>query len=249
VVELAPHGAAQPASAARGRERDVLVVPALMLRVAMVVPGEGGVGAVGQHGLDLQPIRVRLRRIPERLVDQHEGPAHVTVFGQHLLRERELIGLGEGAGHRAARVVHHAEQLGVERQEEHVAVAEVVVGRAEALLPLFGHDRVAHVVVAGHVEEGHLQPVHEALDLVPLVVEHGGVVAVALDQIAHAHHEVGAYEVDLGHRACEDAIAVLPGPVRHDHEAKLVLAEGLETCPGHLLRRALDPGVDLGAAA
>ena len=100
-------------------------------------------------------------------------------------------------------------------------------------------------MVADHVEEGHLEAVDEALELVPLAVEHGAVVGVALDQVAHAHHELGAHPVELAHRAFEHAVAVLAGAIGHDREAELVgIGEGGEAGPRHLLGRALHLGVE-----
>ena len=171
MVELAVHQAAQAAVAAGGGEGDVAAVMADDLHIAMRMAGEHRVVALAEHRFDLPPIVLRsVGVVPARLVDDHDGPAGVGKALQGLRDEGHLFGLRPRARHRRAHVARHAEELRVQHQKQHVLVHEAVVGRAKARLPRFRHHGVAHVVVAGGVEKRHIEPGHEALELVPLAV-------------------------------------------------------------------------------
>ena len=137
----------------------------------MEVAGEHGVVALAEHGLDAGPVPPHaLAVVPQRLMDEDDGPARVRVIRQDAFQPRELLGLRPRPGHGALRIAHHAEEFGVQGDEEHVLVKEVVVRGAEAVPPSLRHHRVAHVVVARDMEERRLQGVHEARELVPLTV-------------------------------------------------------------------------------
>ena len=77
-------------------------------------------------------------------------------------------------------------------------------------------------MVAGQEEEGHLQLMHEADELVPLLIEFGPVFAVALDQVADAHDELGLEQVELAHGLREDAGPVAARSIADDGELKRV---------------------------
>ena len=93
------------------------------------------------------------------------------MLGKGALDEGKLLLLGPRSRDGGFRVAHHSKQFGVQNQEQHVLVHEPVVRRAEAPLPGFGHQGVAHVVVAGGVEERRFEFTDEPLELVPLTVE------------------------------------------------------------------------------
>jgi len=141
--------------------------------------------------------------------------------------------------HRGLRV------LRVDREEEHVLVKEVVVLAAVPPAPRLDERFVRQVVVAGDVEERHLQLLHVPVELRPLGVEHLRLDRVPLDQVADRHHELGLEQVHLLHGAGEDLVAVPAGPVGDDDELELVrVGVWLEVRP-----RVLVFGGDLQVAA
>src|SRR5262249_48079435 len=113
--------------------------------------------------------------------------------------------------------------VGVENDEQDVLVEEVVVAAAEPLVPGLRQGRRDDVVVAGNVEEGHLELLDVAPELAPLLDPRWGRVGAALDQVADAHYELGLEQVELLDGPAEDAGAVSAGPVADDGELELVL--------------------------
>ena len=144
------------------------------------------------------------------------------MLGQRPFDEGKLLGMGPRPRHRRFRLGHHAEQLRVQHQKEHVLVDEAVVRGAEARAPGFRHHRVVHVVVAGDVEERRIQAGDDVLEFVPLVVELGLVFGVALDQVADAHDERRLQEVHLGDGRLEDARTGAAGAVADDDEVEVL---------------------------
>ena len=251
MVELAVEGAAQVAAAAGSGEGDVVAVLAHNLDVVVEVAGEHGVVATGEHRLHLRPVAAGAAGVvPQRLVHDDDGPARIGHLGQRLFDERELIGLGPGAGHGRVGLAHHAEKLRIQHEEQHVLVDEPVVGGSETRLPGFRHGGVAHVVVAGGVEERHFELIDEALDLVPLAVKLRLVLGVALDQVSDANHEGGFEEVDLRHRGGENAGSSAARAVADDDEVELVIrVVGVEARPGHRALGGLDVDLSDGLVA
>ena len=84
-----------------------------------------------------------------------------------------------------------------------------------------------HVVVPGHREPGHPEPVHGGAELLHL--PHPGLgLVVAVDEVADRHHEVGVEQVRIVHRLGEDLDA-LDGPagaVAEDDEVEDVIPLG-----------------------
>ena len=79
VVELTAVDAPQPAAAAGGGKGDEAAVVTALRRVAVVVAGKDRVGARSQPGLDREPVLWQLALVPERPVQDDEGPARVPV--------------------------------------------------------------------------------------------------------------------------------------------------------------------------
>ena len=145
-------------------------------------------------------------------MQEHHRPTHVSVVGQYSFNPVGLL-----RGDRVRRRL-----LGIEADEQHVAVDKVVVGAVEALLPDLSHHRVADIVVPRQVEEGHIEFVHEADELVPFAVEDISVFGVPLDQIAHGHDELRLQQVDLAHGVWEDAGTVSSGAIGDDGELEIL---------------------------
>ena len=189
--------------------------------------GEHRVVALAEHRFDLLPIVLRSvgvfpeLLVPARLVHDHDGPAGVGKSLQGLRDEGHLCGLRPRPRHRRAHVAHHAEELRVQHQKQHVLVREAVVGRAKARLPRFRHHRVAHVVVAGDVEKRRFEPGHEALELVPLAVQLRLIFRTAIDEVANAHHERRFQQIHFRNRRLEDARTSAAGAVTDDHEMEI----------------------------
>ena len=170
MVELAIDGTAQVATTARGGQRDVLAVVSDVLYVPVEVSGEHRVVPLSQHFFDLRPIAAHGCVVPQGLMNDHDRPAGLGVFGETPLDEVKLLGLRPRSRHGGFRVAHHSEQFGIEDQEQHVLVYESVVGGTEPPLPGFGHHGVAHIVVADGVKERGFKFVDELFELIPLVV-------------------------------------------------------------------------------
>ena len=166
---------------------------------------------------------------PERAVEEDKGPAHAGVFGQGLFRPVNLF-----RAEAAERPV-----FGVEGEEEDVLVNETGPWAAVPLLPGVKQQRVADVVVARHVVERHVQPVHKAVELLPLGGPELWVRRVAIDQVAGRHHEFRLEQLELGQRTLEHAGSVAARAIGQDGEAEdargvvdWLVADGLGICGG-----------------
>jgi hypothetical protein len=147
-------------------------------------------------------------------VQEDDGPARGAVllqnaFGVGALLLGDPVALGFGGVFRT------------QQQEQHAAVQEVVVAPAELLVPQLLLGRVAEVVVAGDVEEGHLQLGDVALEFFPLLGQLAGVGLVAFDQVAHGEDELGLEQVQLLDGEGKDPGPVAAGPVADDGELEV----------------------------
>ena len=77
-------------------------------------------------------------------------------------------------------------------------------------------------MVAGHVEERHRKRRNEPVERPPLTRDLVHLPAVALDEVADAHHELGSQEIDALDPTPEDTGPMAAGPVGHDGELKVV---------------------------
>ena len=144
-----------------------------------------------------------------------DRPAHFLVVGQDLGCVGDLFLVDVAA---AARWI-----VGVEQQEKDVAIEEVIKGSAELALPVLVGGGSSHVVVAGHVEEWHLQLVDEAVEFLPLRLEDLRTLVTALDQVAHRHHKSRLQQVELLDRLGEDVGPMAASAVADEGELKIVI--------------------------
>ncbi|MCR6655122.1 MAG: hypothetical protein NVV63_04745 [Opitutus sp.] len=146
-------------------------------------------------------------------MEKQERPAHVLVGLERLRRPRDLLGT-------EAALVAGGDLVAVETEEEHVLVNEAEIRIAATPLPLGAQLRVGDVVIARHVVERHLQPLHDRLELAPLRVPGLRIFGVAVDEIADRHHEFRLQHVHLRDRVLEDARTHLAGAVAENRETK-----------------------------
>lgn len=137
-----------------------------------------------------------------------------------LAKQRIALLVGLGRRERFPAGSQHRRILGVQRQEQHVAVAKMVVVTPEPLPPHRPHRLVAHVVVADDVEVRHLQLSDRVGDLLPLARQFGTILRIPFDMVADTQHEIGLQQVDLLHRPLEHAGPMPAGTIADDHEAK-----------------------------
>ena len=171
-VELAEQRSTQAAAAAGGAEGEVLAVVAHVLHIAVEVAGEHGVVALAEHGLDAGPVPPHaLAVVPQRLMDEDDGPARVRVIRQDAFQPRELLGLRPRPGHGALRIAHHAEEFGVQGDEEHILVkgSGSTRGRTAPAKPPPSR-RCSCRDCPRHGKTGVSKAFHEAGELVPLTV-------------------------------------------------------------------------------
>jgi len=228
MVELAVIGSAQLGDAAGGRQRDavmdVLAVHLPVILIGVHVAREGGVIAVVEHRLDAQPFR-RLIALEPRpgaggrhlfiavaaheafapigAVHEQEGPAHLVVLGERLLKPGKLGRLFFRPGAAPLAMTLHAlavEERRIQHDEQRALVLERIIIRSEALFPDLRHGFVRVVVIARHIEERRIELRHPAVKLVPFRLDLRAVVGIALDQVADADREGGLEQVHLVHR-------------------------------------------------
>jgi len=81
---------------------------------------------------------------------------------------------------------------------------------------------IGDVVVAGDVEERHLEFRDVAIELIPLFLDGVILGGVAFDEVADGHHEFGLEQVDLIDGFREDVGSVAAGAIRNDRELELL---------------------------
>jgi len=125
----------------------------------------------------------------------------------------------------------------------------MIVWRAEAPMPVFDHDLIGNVMIAGHIEERHLKFANEGLEFLPLPVEFGLFFALSFDQIADTEDEFRLQQVQLTDGLSEDAGSVSAGAVGDDGKLEVVgVVFEVKMCPGfwpgwHIAVKGSIPGV------
>jgi len=112
--------------------------------------------------------------------------------------------------------------LGVQHQEQGVAVDKVVIPLAVALIPDVPLNRVDQVVVAAGAEDGRAGAPGARVEGIPLAGELRAVLAAALDQVADAQDQLGAQQAQLLDGDLEDVRPLAAGQVGEDREGELV---------------------------
>ena len=94
-------------------------------------------------------------------------------------------------------------------------------------------------MVAGKVEEGHVESLDEGVEFLPLFTKHSfvGLFCPSLDEVAHTDHELGSQFVESLDCLGEDAGPDSTRPVRYQGELEIVrVVEERLVGPRFLLR-------------
>ena len=217
-------------AADRGQGEVLDAVPLAVVDHAVNVSREdsGHVSCLHQPLVHPLPVVPVLAPIPAGVVKEDEDVAQVPGLLQRALEEGEL-GLAHALAGGLVEVLLPGDRVAlvrVEGDEHRALVAEgvpegtevlLVVGVVLALGPAVAAP--VDVVVAGDREPGAGQPVHDPGELVRLLLPLLRAV-VALDHVAHRHHEVGVDDVHVLHRLGQDLHPAVgaAGAVAEDRE-------------------------------
>jgi len=170
----------------------------------------------------LDPIYLLVREL-DRLVQSrddgligHEFRQHGLSFGGilHLQPVEQLDLLLHPWRRRRPGVV-----LGVEDQKQGVPVDEAVVGGAITGQPYLLSGLVGDVVVSGRPEEWRIERIQHRIDLIPLGIQLGRLIAVAFNKVSDVDHELRLQQVDLLDRQLERLVHIRPaGSVANDYK-------------------------------
>ncbi len=218
------------------------------------MPGEDRVLPAFEKILHLEPaVLVESLEVPKRVVEKEEGPPDLAVFGQFSLQPFTLLGTDT---HLLVSVISGGVILilvaGVQANKKTVLVNKTEIATAVGFLPDVRLHLQVGVVVAGNVEEGHLQLLDIAVELGPLLLVLV-LLGRSLDEVAHRHDKLGLQQVDLLDGSGEHPGAVATGAVGNDGKLELVGCDvGLQAGPGILVlhfRHKARLGVSLQGAA
>src|SRR5207248_924876 len=98
----------------------------------------------------------------------------------------------------------------------------VVIAPAEFFFPNLLLILVGHVVIAGHVEERHLQLGGKGLELLPLLEDFIAIFRVAFDQVANRKHKLRLKQIDLLDGPREYFLSMPAGAITDDDELKIL---------------------------